>query len=66
MNKSGRAIPRTTAISPSGFPRARPVSTPRIAAAPSHVSHISEPIRAGLGKLTPELAAGIRRVADSK
>ena len=28
-------------------------------------SHISKPIRAQLGKLTPELGAGIRRVADT-
>lgn len=28
-------------------------------------SHISPAIRADLGKLTPELAAGIRRVADA-
>ena len=29
-------------------------------------SHISPEIRAELGKLTPELAAGVRRVADTK
>jgi hypothetical protein len=29
-------------------------------------SHISNPIRADLGKLTPSLASGIRRVAGSK
>jgi hypothetical protein len=29
-------------------------------------SHISDPIRADLGKLTPLLASGIRRVAGSK
>jgi hypothetical protein len=29
-------------------------------------SHISPEVRADLGKLTPELAAGVRRVADSR
>jgi hypothetical protein len=67
MSKSsGRATPLTTAILPSGSDKGRPASAPRLAAAPSNGPHISEPIRADLGKLTPELAAGIRRVANTK
>jgi hypothetical protein len=33
---------------------------------PADASHISPEVRADLGKLTPELAAGVRRVADTK
>jgi hypothetical protein len=63
---SGGAVTRPTVILPSGTSQGRPVSAPRLAAAPSTGPHISQPIRADLGKLTPELATGIRRVADSK
>jgi hypothetical protein len=51
---------------PSKTDNGRPAPIPKVAAAPSPREHISEGIRANLGGLSPELAKGIRRVADNK
>jgi hypothetical protein len=68
MSKSsGRATHLTTAILPSGSDKGRPVSTPRLPAAQaSNGSHISPSVKSELGKLSPILAAGVRRVAGTK
>jgi hypothetical protein len=61
----GGAHPRTTAPQPPKT-EGRPVSIPKVAAAPSPRSHISDAVRSDLDKLEPSLAAGIRRVAGTK
>jgi hypothetical protein len=62
----GGAVARTTPKPTSGTSQGRPVSAPRIAAAPSPRSHISDPVRSALGGLTPSLSANVRRVARTE
>src|SRR5258708_4824114 len=63
-NPSGEWLPGGGAKT-VGVPRMRVFVATR-PAAPSRQPPISEEIRAELGKLTPELAAGVRRVGGSK
>jgi hypothetical protein len=63
---TGRATHLTTVRLPSPTDKGRPVSAPRLPAQASTGSHISPEIRGDLNKLTPSLAAGIRRVAGTK
>jgi hypothetical protein len=62
----GGPVARTTPAPPSKTTANRPAPIPKLAAQPSHGSHISPEVRADLGKLSPELARGIRTVADRK
>jgi hypothetical protein len=64
-NVSGASVARVTVPQPAKT-EGRPIPHPRGAAAPSQGSRISDAVRADLGKLSPELAAGIRSVADRK
>lgn len=63
---SGGAVARVTISKPSGTSQSRPVTMPSAPTRPSAGPHISSEVRADLGNLDPELAAGVRRVADTK
>jgi hypothetical protein len=62
---SGASVPRVLVPQPKTTP-GRPLPHPSVTPAPPARGHISPEVRGDLSKLSPELAAGIRAVADRK
>lgn len=63
---SGGAVARVTVKPFPGTSQGSPVTVPSAPTRPLTGPHISPEVRADLGKIDPELAAGVRRVADTK
>jgi hypothetical protein len=63
---SGASVPRVTVPQPSGAASNNRAPIPVSAAKPAQGSRINDAVRGELDKLLPELAAGIRAVADRK